>query len=105
MSTVATAQSMTANQPKRPEEGLTEAVLLSRLTAMVPSLRERASEAERLRKLPEQTIIDARNSGFLSAFRTRHFGGPGLGLSAIANGARILAQGCASSAWSLVFLA
>jgi alkylation response protein AidB-like acyl-CoA dehydrogenase len=27
-----------------------------------------------------------------------------LGLSAIANGARILAQGCASSAWTLVFL-
>ncbi|MBA3056110.1 MAG: hypothetical protein FP826_14555 [Sphingomonadales bacterium] len=89
----------------RPEVGLTEAILLERLAAMVPDLRARAIETEQLRKLPEQTMIDARASGFLSAFRTRHFGGPGLGLSALANGARVLAHGCASSAWTLVFLA
>ena len=90
----------------RPEVGLTEAELLKRLEAMVPGLLERAVETERLRKLPEQTMIEARASGYLSAFRTRHFGGPeGMGLSAMANGARILAHGCASSAWTLVFLA
>lgn len=90
----------------RPEVGLTEAELLKRLDAMVPGLLERAVETERLRKLPEQTMIEARASGYLSAFRTRHFGGPeGMGLSAMANGARILAHGCASSAWTLVFLA
>jgi GTP cyclohydrolase II len=98
-------QASTLRGSKRPEEGLTEEVLLKRLTDMVPNLRARASETERIRRLPEQTMIDARQSGFLSGFRTRHFGGPGLGLSALANGARILAHGCASSAWSLVFLA
>ena len=90
---------------RRPEVGLTEEILLQRLKNMVPDLRARAIETERLRQLPEQTLIEARNSGFLSAFRTRHFGGPGLGLSALANGTRILAHGCASSAWTLVFLA
>lgn len=100
-----TAQAAKPAVAARPEAGLTEEVLLERLAAMVPGLRARAVETEQLRKLPEQTMIEARASGFLSAFRTRHFGGPGLGLSAIANGARILAQGCASSAWTLVFLA
>ena len=88
-----------------PPPGLTEEILLQRLQHMVPSLRARASLAEKLRKLPEETLADARDAGFLSAFRTKYFGGPGLGLSALANGARILAQGCASSAWTLVFLA
>ncbi len=88
-----------------PEEGLTEAVLLARLEAMVPDLLARAPETERLRQLPEQTMIDARASGYLSAFRPRYFGGSGLGLSALANSSRILAHGCASSAWTLVFLA
>src|SRR4051812_7407089 len=87
------------------DQRLTEAELLGCLEAMVPALRERAIETERLRRLPQATLDDAKNSGYLSAFRTRHFGGPGLGLSALANGARIMAHGCASSAWVLVFLA
>jgi 3-hydroxy-9,10-secoandrosta-1,3,5(10)-triene-9,17-dione monooxygenase len=91
--------------PARRHDSLTEDELLRRLRGMLPALRERASEAERLRKLPQSTIDDAKKSGYLSAFRTRYFGGPGLGLSALANGARILAQGCGSSAWTLVFLA
>jgi alkylation response protein AidB-like acyl-CoA dehydrogenase len=87
------------------ERSLTEDVLLARLTAMLPALRERAPEAERLRRLPDATIEDAWESGYLTAFKTKYFGGPGLGLSALANGARILAQACGSTAWSLVFLA
>src|ERR1700704_898711 len=97
---------MLHEQKKRqPRQQLTEAELLGRIEAMVPALRARALETERLRRLPQATFDDARNSGYLSAFRGRYFGGPGLGLSALANGARILAHGCASSAWTLVFLA
>lgn len=79
--------------------------MLANLEAMVPALKERAAEAERLRMLPQQTIDDAWASGFLGGFRTRYWGGPGFGLYALANGARILAHGCGSSAWVLVFLA
>lgn len=85
--------------------GLTEDVLLARLEAMVPALRERAAETERLRHVPEETMAEARRSGFIYAFKPRYYGGAGMGLSALANGARILAHGCASSAWTLVFLA
>ncbi len=84
---------------------LTEEVLLARLEAMVPALRERAAETERLRHVPEETMSEARRSGFIYAFKPKYYGGSGLGLSALANGARILAHGCASSAWTLVFLA
>jgi alkylation response protein AidB-like acyl-CoA dehydrogenase len=82
-----------------------EQALLCRLEELVPTLQERAQSAEDLRHLPEETIDDLWATGYLSAFRTRHFGGPGLGLSALANGARILAHGCASTAWTAVFLA
>jgi 3-hydroxy-9,10-secoandrosta-1,3,5(10)-triene-9,17-dione monooxygenase len=92
-------------KPTLKQETLSEAELLRRLEAMVPKLKERANETEQLRRLPDQTIEEAWESGFLSAFRTRYWGGPGLGLSALANGARILAHGCGSSAWTLVFLA
>jgi alkylation response protein AidB-like acyl-CoA dehydrogenase len=86
-------------------DALTQDALLERLEALVTPLRERAPETERLRQLPEATISDALDSGFLGAFRPSAYGGSGLGLSALANGTRILAHGCASSAWTLVFLA
>ena len=84
---------------------LDEQTLLQRIGDLVPDLRERAQEAEDLRQIPQQTLDDVWATGYLSAFRTRYFGGPGLGLSALANGARILAHGCASTAWTMVFLA
>lgn len=86
-------------------DGFTEGVLLARLEAMVPRLRDRAAETEQLRRLPDETITEALETGFIGAFRPQRYGGSGLGLSALANGTRILAHGCASSAWTLVFLA
>ncbi|MCU1454068.1 MAG: ribA [Acidimicrobiales bacterium] len=101
-----TSATTAAVQMGLPEPGdLTEQELLRRLAQMVPVLRERAAEAEELRRVPDQTVEDARASGFLGAFRPLRFDGPGLGLSAMANGARVLAHGCTSSAWTLVFLA
>ena len=85
-------------------ETLTEALLLARLEAMVPRLRERAAETEARRELPPLTVDEAIATGFVGAFRPRARGGSGLGLSTIANGTRILAHGCASSAWAIVFL-
>src|SRR3978361_1385706 len=95
----------TSNVDASRREDLTEAVLLARREAVVPRLRERAAETEQLRQLPQATIDEALATGFLGAFRPQHYGGAGLGLSALANGARILAHGCTSSAWTLVFLA
>jgi alkylation response protein AidB-like acyl-CoA dehydrogenase len=79
--------------------------MLERLTTLVPALRERAAETERLRRLPDETIADAIATGWVGAFRPHRFGGTDVGLSTLVHGARILAHGCASSAWTLVFLA
>jgi len=84
---------------------LDEETLLRRLEDLLPALRDRATDAEEIRAIPQQTIDDIWETGYLSAFKTRYFGGPGLSLSALANGARILAHGCASTAWTMVFLA
>src|SRR6202035_898419 len=84
---------------------LTEQTLLDRVRALQPALRERAPEAERLRRLPTATLDDVRATGYLSAFQPVYFGGSGLGLSALANGARLLAQACTSTGWTMAFLA
>ena len=84
---------------------LTEQLLLARMEELLPKLRERAAETERSRQFPQVTVDDALATGFVGAFRPRAFGGSGLGLSALANGARIMAHGCTSSAWTVVFLA
>jgi 3-hydroxy-9,10-secoandrosta-1,3,5(10)-triene-9,17-dione monooxygenase len=94
-----------ATETRLPIEQFDERILLQGLEGLVPALQERAQETEELRQLPQRTLDDLWDAGYLSAFRTRHFGGPGLGLSALANGARILAHGCASTAWTAVFLA
>ena len=96
---------MSAVPSRKPDPYLTEEVMLQRLEALVPKLRERAQETERLRKVPQATFDDVKAAGFLAGFRTKHFGGPGFGLSALANGARIMAHGCGSSAWVMLFLA
>jgi 3-hydroxy-9,10-secoandrosta-1,3,5(10)-triene-9,17-dione monooxygenase len=96
---------MSAVPKGKQEPAVTEAVVMQRLEALVPKLRERAAETEKLRKVPQATFDDVKATGYLSGFRTRHFGGPGLGLSALANGARIMAHGCGSSAWVMLFLA
>lgn len=82
-----------------------EELLLARLEALVPILREGAATTEEVRHVAESTIQKIAATGYLGAFRPRRFGGPGLGLSVLTNGARILAHGCASSAWTAVFLA
>jgi 3-hydroxy-9,10-secoandrosta-1,3,5(10)-triene-9,17-dione monooxygenase len=84
---------------------LTEKELLDRIRALQPALRERASEAEKLRRLPDSTFEDVKATGYLSAFQPLYFGGSGLGLSALANGARLLAQACTSTGWTMAFLA
>jgi 3-hydroxy-9,10-secoandrosta-1,3,5(10)-triene-9,17-dione monooxygenase len=84
---------------------LTEHELLDRVRALQPKLRERAHSAEQLRRLPAETIEDVKATGYLTAFRPIYFGGTNLGLSALANGARLMAQACTSTGWTMAFLA
>jgi GTP cyclohydrolase II len=67
--------------------------------ALVPTLAARAADAEQQRKLPDETVKDLEASGLLSVCNPRSAGGWGYGIRELGNVSRILAQGCASTAW------
>lgn len=81
-----------------------EAELIRRTEELIPALRERAQEAEDLRRLPDATVQDAIDIGLFQALAPPRWGGSGMGLTAFVEITRRLARGCASSAWTLSFL-
>jgi GTP cyclohydrolase II len=93
-----TAPTPTATERPTAEE------LIARAEALVPVLRERAREAEQLRRIPEETMADLEASGLFYVVSPRSEGGYGYGLRELGTFTRILAQGCASTAWVYSFL-
>ena len=78
--------------------------ILERVDAMVPRLTERAAEAETLRRLPDATLREADEAGFLGMLTPRRWGGAGAEIADFLEATRRLARGCASSGWTLSFL-
>ena len=64
-----------------------------------PRLAQRAAQAERLRRVPQETIDELRDSGLLRLMQPARFGGSELGLDTLLNVVMELARGCASTAW------
>jgi alkylation response protein AidB-like acyl-CoA dehydrogenase len=67
--------------------------------AMVPVLLERAPEAEKLRRLPDETVADFRRHGLTRLCQPKSVGGAELPLDKAVDIVTVLARGCASSAW------
>lgn len=80
-----------------------ELVLAAR--ALIPSLRERANEAEDLRRLPDATIADLKAAGLHKVYMPRRFGGWEMDWGAHMEVSREISQGCGSTGWitGLVF--
>ena len=78
-------------------------VLLERARTMVPALRERAREAEKLQRLPDTTIGDAVDAGLFRAFVPKRHGGLQVDFRYGPLITRELAHGCLSSAWIISF--
>lgn len=93
------ATSDTAIAPPEPE--VTAQVMIERARAMIPVLRERAVETERLRTLPQETVDDFLAAGFYRILQPTRFGGYELGLRTFCEVMRLISQGCASSGWVL----
>jgi alkylation response protein AidB-like acyl-CoA dehydrogenase len=78
-----------------------EAALIAKARALAPVLRERAAQAERLRRLPDETHAEFRAAGFYRVLQPSRYGGLegryGLHTMLGAEAAR----GCASSGWAL----
>ena len=71
----------------------------------VARLAERAQDAERLRRLPADTIDDLNASGFTELLVPARYGGSQADFPAILDPVRRMAHGCASSAWTIGFYA
>ncbi|WP_078890079.1 hypothetical protein [Streptomyces maremycinicus] len=83
---------------------VTEYDLLARAEELVPVLRERGPEGERLGQLPPATLADFEAAEFFGAMRPAEVGGLEIGLKSFAAITRTLARGDASAGWIGGFL-
>jgi 3-hydroxy-9,10-secoandrosta-1,3,5(10)-triene-9,17-dione monooxygenase len=77
--------------------------LVERATAMVPALEERAPAAEELRRIPDETVQEFKDAGFIRMGTPTKFGGYGYGLEEIAAVTGPVGLACGSSAWMCSF--
>lgn len=73
--------------------------LVGRAEALLPGLRERAADAEKNRRLSDETVRELRAAGFHKIMQPTRFGGFGLGIDTAAECIRTLAKGCGSTGW------
>ncbi|HUB95450.1 MAG TPA: hypothetical protein VL993_06010 [Stellaceae bacterium] len=78
---------------------MTREEILRRAQAMVPVLRARSAEAERLGRCPEATIDDLSAQGLLRVTQPARWGGYDQPWDVLCEMARIFARGCGSQAW------
>ncbi|OBK19281.1 acyl-CoA dehydrogenase [Mycobacterium asiaticum] len=78
-----------------PTVGITE--------SFIDRLRQRAPEAEELRRLPTDTVTELRESGLFDLLRPARYDGRQAEFKAILDPVRRLAHGCASTAWTAGF--
>ena len=71
---------------------------------LVQPLRARAAAGETMRRMPDETIDDARRSGLLALLSPVRWGGLGGGLREFVEVTKVLAEGDPSAAWTLAFL-
>lgn len=90
-----------AVQMNPPESKMTAEVMIGRAKEMIPTLRKRADEAERLRTLPPETFREFLDAGFFRILQPARFGGYQLGLPTFCEVMKTISRGCSSSGWVL----
>ncbi|OBI89908.1 acyl-CoA dehydrogenase family protein [Mycobacterium asiaticum] len=70
---------------------------------LVERLRQRARQAENLRRLPAETVADLDESGLFDLLRPARYGGCQAEFRSLLEPVRRLAHGCASTAWTAGF--
>jgi 3-hydroxy-9,10-secoandrosta-1,3,5(10)-triene-9,17-dione monooxygenase len=77
----------------------TPAELVGRARALLPALAERAAQAEREQKVPEQTIADLRQAGLFRVLQPKRYGGYEMDPQVFFDIQLALAEACMSTAW------
>jgi 3-hydroxy-9,10-secoandrosta-1,3,5(10)-triene-9,17-dione monooxygenase len=73
--------------------------LLARARELAPALKERAQQAEDMRRCPERTIEDYQRTGLTRVCQPARYGGYELGWDVLCEISQILAAACGSQAW------
>jgi alkylation response protein AidB-like acyl-CoA dehydrogenase len=72
---------------------------IERARALKPRLRERAAEAEKLRRLPAENVADLLENGMYGVMTPRRFGGSELGSETMIDVTIELASACPATGW------
>jgi 3-hydroxy-9,10-secoandrosta-1,3,5(10)-triene-9,17-dione monooxygenase len=80
---------------------MTPEAYLDRVRALLPALRERAPQAERLRRLPDETFADFQKAGLFRALQPKRYGGYELDPDTFYQAVIEVGTVCGSSAWIL----
>jgi 3-hydroxy-9,10-secoandrosta-1,3,5(10)-triene-9,17-dione monooxygenase len=73
--------------------------LVARARLLVPVLRQRAAETEKLRRLPDATVADLQEAGLFRLFQPARYGGVEAPLRAFIDIGGTLGRGCGSTSW------
>jgi 3-hydroxy-9,10-secoandrosta-1,3,5(10)-triene-9,17-dione monooxygenase len=73
--------------------------LMARARLLVPVLRQRAAETEKLRRLPDATVADLQEAGLFRLFQPARYGGIEAPLRAFIDIGGALGRGCGSTSW------
>ncbi|HEX3973427.1 MAG TPA: acyl-CoA dehydrogenase family protein [Stellaceae bacterium] len=71
----------------------------ARARLLVPVLRQRAAETEKLRRVPDATIADLQQAGLFRLFQPARYGGIEAPLRAFLDIGGTLGRGCGSTSW------
>ncbi len=79
----------------------THDALLARASELVSVLEQRATKADELRRVPDETIVDFQRAGFFRMLKPKRWGGLEVHPRTFFDVQRTIAKGCPSSAWVL----
>src|ERR1700686_3872476 len=94
-----------ASLPAGPEANGTYTAMIARARALIPRLRDRASQTEELRRLPPETERELHESGLFRIVQPKRVGGSEFDYVALVDFADVLGQADASVAWNFANLA
>ncbi len=94
-----------ASLPAGPEGDGTYAAMIARARALIPRLRDRASQTEELRRLPPETERELHESGLFRIVQPKRVGGSELDYVALIDCGDAIGQADASAAWNFANLA
>jgi 3-hydroxy-9,10-secoandrosta-1,3,5(10)-triene-9,17-dione monooxygenase len=77
--------------------------LIERARSLIPVVRQRAPQAEELRRLPAETVQDFVDAGFVRACVPERFGGMEHEVDIAVELALLIARGCSASGWLASF--